>query len=256
MMELSEVVDLRGKVALVTGGSRGIGRAVAGALAVSGADVVIASRKVERCQTAAAEIGAATGRRTMAVACHVGRWTDVDDLADAVLDAFGRCDILVNNAGMSPAYATLADVGEDLYDKVHAVNARGPFRLSVRIGERMAQGAGGSIINVSSVGSLRPTVTDLPYAMAKASLNALTLGLAGAWAPKVRVNAVLPSASETDLTSAWSQEVKARIAGANPMQRLGRPEDIAAVCVFLASDAAGYVNGAQIPVDGGLYRAL
>jgi len=256
MMELSEVVDLRGKVALVTGGSRGIGRAVAGALAVSGADVVIASRKVERCQTAAAEIGAATGRRTMAVACHVGRWTECDDLADAVLDEFGRCDILVNNAGMSPAYATLADVGEDLYDKVHAVNARGPFRLSVRIGERMAQGAGGSIINVSSVGSLRPTVTDLPYAMAKASLNALTLGLAGAWAPKVRVNAVLPSASETDLTSAWSQEVKARIAGANPMQRLGRPEDIAAVCVFLASDAAGYVNGAQIPVDGGLYRAL
>ena len=103
MMELSEVVDLRGKVALVTGGSRGIGRAVAGALAVSGADVVIASRKVERCQTAAAEIGAATGRRTMAVACHVGRWTECDDLADAVLDEFGRCDILVNNAGMSPA---------------------------------------------------------------------------------------------------------------------------------------------------------
>jgi len=128
--------------------------------------------------------------------------------------------------------------------------------LSVRVGERMAQGDGGSIINVSSVGSLRPTVTDLPYAMAKAALNALTLGLAGAWPPKVRVNAVLPSASTTDLTSPWPEETKARVAEANPMKRLGRPEDAAALCVFLASDAAGYINGAQIPVDGGLYRTL
>jgi hypothetical protein len=249
-------LDLSGRVALVTGGSRGIGRAIAEALARSGADVVIASRKLENCETAAAEIESATGRRTAAVACHVGRWSDCDDLADAVYDAFGRCDVLVNNAGMSPAYANLVDVGEDLYDKVHGVNARGPFRLSVRIGQRMAQGDGGSIINVSSVGSLRPTVTDLPYAMAKAALNALTLGLAGAWAPKVRVNAVLPSASETDLTSVWPPETKDRVAQANPMKRLGRPEDVAAVCVFLASDASGYVNGAQIPVDGGMYRTL
>ena len=240
----------------MTGGSRGMGRAIAEAFARSGADVVIASRKLESCETAAAEIGSATGRRTMALACHVGRWSDCDDLADAVYGEFGRCDVLVNNAGMSPAYANLVDVGEELYDKVHAVNARGPFRLSVRIGERMAQGDGGSIINVSSVGSRRPTVTDLPYAMAKAALNALTLGLAGAWAPKVRVNAVLPSASETDLTSVWPSETKDRIAQANPMKRLGRPEDVAAVCVFLASDAAGYVNGAQIPVDGGMYRSL
>jgi NAD(P)-dependent dehydrogenase (short-subunit alcohol dehydrogenase family) len=248
--------DLDGKVALVTGGSRGIGRAIAEALARAGADVVIASRRVESCEAAAAEIGTATGRRTMAVACHMGHWSECDHLADAVDDEFGRCDILVNNAGMSPAYAELSDVSEDLYDKVHAVNARGPFRLSVRIGEQMAQGDGGSIINVSSVGSLRPTVMDLPYAMAKAALNALTVGLAGAWAPKVRVNAVLPSASETDLTSSWPAETKARIAEANPMKRLGRPEDAAALCVFLASDAAGYINGAQIPVDGGLYRAL
>ena len=251
-----DALDLSGKVAVVTGGSRGIGRAIAEALARSGADVVIASRKLENCETAAGEIRSTTGRRTTAVACHVGQWSDCDGLVDAVYDEFGRCDILVNNAGMSPAYAHLVDVGEELYDKVHAVNARGPFRLSVRIGERMAQGDGGSIVNVSSVGSLRPTVTDLPYAMAKAALNAMTLGLAGAWAPKVRVNAVLPSASETDLTRGWPPETKARIAEANPMKRLGRPEDVAAVCVFLASDAAGYVNGAQIPVDGGLYRTL
>ena len=187
--------DLSGKVALVTGGSRGIGRAIAGGLASAGADVVIASRKVDNCEAAAIDIAAATGRRVVPIACHVGRWEDCDHLVDAVYREFGRCDVLVNNAGMSPAYSDLASVSEDLYDKVHAVNARGPFRLSVLIGGRMADGDGGSIINVSSVGSLRPTATDLPYAMAKAALNALTLGLAGVWAPKVRANLVLPSAN-------------------------------------------------------------
>jgi hypothetical protein len=251
-----ELFDLTGKVALVTGGSRGIGRAVAEGVAAAGADVVVASRKLENCEVAAREIKAATGRRALPVGCHVGRWKDCDDLVDTVYQEFGRCDVLVNNAGMSPAYDDLTTVSEDLYDKVHAVNARGPFRLSVLIGSRMAQGDGGSIINVSSVGSLRPTPDDLPYAMAKAALNALTLGLAGAWAPKVRANLVLPSASDTDLTKAWRPETKARIAEMNPMKRIGRPEDMVGVCVFLASDAASYVNGAQVPVDGGLYRTL
>ncbi len=147
-------------------------------------------------------------------------------------------------------------MSEELYDKVHATNARGPFRLSVLIGDRMADGDGGSIINISSVGSWRPNPIDLPYAMAKASLNALTLGLAGVWAPKVRVNLVLPSACETDLSRAWPAETKARVAASNPMQRMATPEDIVGACVFLASDAAGYVNGAQLAVDGGLYRTL
>ena len=225
-------------------------------LAAAGADVVVASRKLDNCEVAAREIEAATGRRALPVGCHVGRWQDCDRLVDTVYHEFGRCDVLVNNAGMSPAYDDLTSVSEDLYDKVHAVNARGPFRLSVLIGSRMAQGDGGSIINVSSVGSLRPTADDLPYAMAKAALNALTLGLAGAWAPKVRANLVLPSASDTDLTKAWAPETKARIAEMNPMKRIGRPEDMVGVCVFLASDAASYVNGAQVPVDGGLYRTL
>jgi len=255
-MVTGELFDLSGKVALVTGGSRGIGRAIAAGLAAAGADVVVASRKAENCERAAGEIAAATGRRAAAVACHVGRWRECDELVATVYERFGRCDVLVNNAGMSPAYDDLAAVGEDLYDKVHATNARGPFRLSVLVGTRMAEHEGGSIINVSSVGSLRPTPTDLPYAMAKASVNALTLGLAGAWAPKVRANLVLPSASETDLTSGWPPETKARLAEMNPMKRLGRPDDMVGVCVFLASDAAGYVNGAQISVDGGLYRSL
>lgn len=256
MTRTDELLDLGGKVALVTGGSRGIGRAVAEALAGAGAEVVVASRKLENCEATARAITEATGRRALPVACHVGRWEECDRLVDTVYGEFGRCDVLVNNAGMSPAYDGLASVTEELYDKVHATNARGPFRLSVLTGERMARGDGGSIINISSIGSRRPNTIDLPYGMAKAALNALTLGLAGAWAPKVRVNAVLPAATETDMNKGWPAETKARVAASNPMQRLGRPGDVASACVFLASDAASYVNGAQLAVDGGLYRNL
>jgi NAD(P)-dependent dehydrogenase (short-subunit alcohol dehydrogenase family) len=251
-----QLFDLTGKVAVVTGGSRGIGRAVAEGFAAAGADVVIASRKLASCEAAAAEIRAATGRRALPVACHVGRWEDCDRLADAVYRELGRCDVLVNNAGMSPLYPDLPSVTPELYDKVHAVNARGPFRLGVLIGSRMAAGAGGSIINVTTAGSLRPDANDLPYAMAKAGLNALTLGLAGAFAPKVRANLVLPGAFDTDIAKAWPPAMKLRAAEINPMRRIGRPEDLVGVCVFLASDAASYVNGAQVLVDGGLFRTL
>ncbi|MGZ4707132.1 MAG: SDR family NAD(P)-dependent oxidoreductase [Acidimicrobiales bacterium] len=251
-----QMFDLTGKVAVVTGGSRGIGRAVAEGFAVAGADVVIASRKLDNCEIAAREIEEATGRRALPVACHVGRWDDCDHLVDAVYREFGHCEVLVNNAGMSPLYDDLPSVTEELYDKVHAVNSRGPFRLSALFGSRMAEGDGGSIINVTTAGSLRPNADDLPYAMAKASLNALTLGLAGAWAPKVRANLVLPGAFDTDITNAWTPEMKVQAGAINPMERIGRPEDMVGVCVFLASDAASYVNGAQVLVDGGLFRTL
>lgn len=251
-----ELFDLTGKVAVVTGGSRGIGRAVAEGFAAAGADVVVASRKLESCETAAREIEAATGRRALPVECHVGRWEDCDRLVDTVYAELGRCDVLVNNAGMSPLYDGLPSVTRELYDKVHAVNASGPFRLSALFGTRMAAGDGGSIINVTTAGSLRPNADDLPYAMAKAGLNALTLGLAGAWAPKVRANLVLPGAFDTDITKAWGPDMKVQAGAVNPMKRIGRPEDMVGVCVFLASDAASYVNGAQVLVDGGFFRTL
>lgn len=181
---------------------------------------------------------------------------DCDRLVEVVYEQFGRCDVLVNNAGMSPLYDALHYVSRELYDKVHAVNAGGPFRLSSLFGSRMAEGEGGSIINVTTAGSLRPGVDDLPYAMAKAGLNALTLGLAGAWTPKVRANLVMPGAFDTDITIAWGPENRARAAEINPMKRIGRPEDMVGVCVLLASDASSYINGAQILVDGGLFRSL
>ena len=249
-------LDLSGKVAVVTGGSRGIGRAVAEGLAAAGADIVVASRKLDGCERAAAEIAQATGRRAVPIRCHVGNWADCDALVESVHAEFGRCDVLVNNAGMSPLYGDLASVSEELYDKVHAVNARGPFRLASLFGARMAAGDGGSIINVSTAGSIRPTAVELPYAMAKAGLNALTLGLAGTWAPKVRANLILPGAFETDITLAWPEGFKEQAAAINPMGRIGVPGDLVGLCVFLSSDAASYINGAQILVDGGLYRSL
>ncbi len=248
--------DLTGRVAVVTGGSRGIGRAVAEGLAAAGADVVLASRKLEACEQAAREIEAAYGRQTLAVTCHVGRWAECDGLVAATYERFGRCDVLVNNAGMSPVYADLPSVTEELYDKTHAVNARGPFRLGVGFGQRMADAGGGSIINVSTAGSLRPQPFDLPYAMAKAGLNALTLGLAGAWAPKVRANLVMPGAFDTDITNAWSPEQRHQAGATNPMGRIGQPDDMVGACLFLASNASAYVNGAQLLVDGGSYRTL
>ena len=256
MKPSAALLDMTGKVAVVTGGSRGIGRAVAEGFAMAGADVVIASRKLENCELAAKEIQTATGRQALPVGCHVGRWEDADVLLETVYDVFGRCDVLVNNAGMSPVYDGLTSVTQELYDKVHAVNARGPFRLAALFGTRMAEGDGGSIINVTTAGTLRPDTADLPYAMAKAGLNALTLGLAGAWAPKVRANLVMPGAFDTDISKAWGPEGQAAAASMNPMKRIGVPEDLVGLCVFLASDAASYINGAQVLVDGGLFRTL
>jgi NAD(P)-dependent dehydrogenase (short-subunit alcohol dehydrogenase family) len=252
----AELFDLSGKVAVVTGGSRGIGRAVCFALAAAGADVVVASRKLDNCETTAAEITEQTGRRAVPMAVNVSHWEQCGDLVDRVYDELGHCEVLINNAGLSPLYPDLASVTEELYDKTHAVNAKGPFRLATLIATRMYEGDGGSIINVSTAGSWRPDQHDLPYAMAKAGLNALTLGLAGAFNPKVRANTVLPGPFETDITKAWGEGTIDMVNQTNPMRRIGQPHDMAGVCVFLASDASSYVNGAQILCDGGAFRTL
>jgi len=216
--------------------------------------VVIASRKLDACEQAADEVRASTGRKAVAVACHVGRWDDCDRLIDESLDRLGRLDVFVNNAGMSPLYERLDTVTEELYDKTLAVNLKGPFRLGVRAGTHMAAHDGGSIINVGTVGSLLASVNELPYACAKAGLNALTVGLADAYAPTVRVNAILPGPFLTDVTKAWSEDAKAGTFV--PMQRLGLPEEVAPLAVHLASAASSFTTGAIIRVDGGLTRRV
>jgi NAD(P)-dependent dehydrogenase (short-subunit alcohol dehydrogenase family) len=245
--------DLTGKVAVVTGGSRGIGRAIAGGFAEAGADVVVAGRKLDACERAAVEIASATGRRVLALACHVGRWADCDRLVETVYDSFGRCDVLVNNAGMSPLYPTLEAVTEEYFDKVVGVNFKGPFRLGAAIGTRMAAQDGGSIINVSTVGSLRPGSTELVYSAAKAALNALTVGLAEAFGPAVRVNAILPGTVATAITASWPPE-RLEAATRVPMGRLGTPEDFVGPALWLAGSASAWVTGELVRVDGGAYR--
>ncbi|WP_307277040.1 SDR family NAD(P)-dependent oxidoreductase [Arthrobacter sp. W4I7] len=246
--------DLTGRVVLVTGGSRGIGRAIAAAMARHGATVVIASRKLGACEQAAAEIHQETGAPTQARTFHVGRWDECTALAQGVLADHGRCDVLVNNAGMSPLYDDLAGITEEYYDKVMAVNLKGAFRLGALLGRHMATGDGGSIINISTIGSLRAGSDELVYAMAKAGMNALTVGLAEAYAPRVRVNAILPGAVASDIAQSWSPEYVAELESAIPVGRLGRPEDMATAAVWLASDGASFVNGELLRIDGGQYR--
>jgi NAD(P)-dependent dehydrogenase (short-subunit alcohol dehydrogenase family) len=246
--------DLGDKVAVVTGGSRGLGYAIAHGFAEAGADVVVASRKFDACQRAAVDIGKASGRSVIPLACHVGRWQECDALIDAVLDRFGRIDVLVNNAGMSPVYDDLADVTEELYDKTLAVNLKGPFRLGVRAATHMAAHGGGTIINIGTVGSLLASPNELPYACAKAGLNALTAGLAEAFAPTVRVNAILPGAFDTDVTADWPDDMKS--GSYIPFGRLGRPSEIVGAALYLASDASSYTTGSTIRVDGGVTRRV
>jgi NAD(P)-dependent dehydrogenase (short-subunit alcohol dehydrogenase family) len=170
--------DLSGRVALVTGGSRGLGREMAMAFAHAGADVIIASRKQESCDVTAEEIRTATGQRAMPYACNVSDWDQLEPLVDAAYGEFGKVDVLVNNAGMSPLYDEVVNVTEALYDKVLAVNLKGPFRLSALVATRMAAGDGGSIINVSSVAAIRPKPDVIPYSAAKAGLEAMTIAFA------------------------------------------------------------------------------
>jgi NAD(P)-dependent dehydrogenase (short-subunit alcohol dehydrogenase family) len=243
--------DLIGKVALVTGGTRGLGREMVAGLAQAGADVIIASRDAEACAAYAAEITAATGRRTLPYGVHVGHWDELGGLVEAAYAAFGRVDVLVNNAGMSPLYDSVDAVSEALFDKVIAVNLKGPFRLSALVGTRMAAGAGGSIINVSSAAAVRPRADVLPYAAAKAGLNALTAGLARTFGPTVRCNAIMAGTFLTDVSRAWDHDRFAERARGFALQRGAQPREIVGTALYLASDASSYTTGAVITVDGG-----
>jgi NAD(P)-dependent dehydrogenase (short-subunit alcohol dehydrogenase family) len=251
----SGLFDLSGRVTVITGGTRGLGRSVAGAFSQAGADVVVVSRKPEACQKVAAELRACGGR-ALGRPCHVGRWDALTDLADEIHRQFGRIDVLVNNAGMSPVYGRLSDVSEELWDKVIAVNLKGPFRLSALVGERMAAGDGGSIINVSSTGAVRPTADIVPYAAAKAGLNAMTVGLADALGPKVRVNAIMPGPFLTSISREWDMDKLAQRTRAFPLRRAGEADEIAGAALYFASDASSFTTGTVLAVDGGAQWAM
>ncbi|MBA4022641.1 MAG: short-chain dehydrogenase [Gordonia sp.] len=244
--------DLTDKVVVVTGGSRGLGRQMAFGAAQCGADVVIASRDFESCATTAKEIEDATGRTAMPFGVHVGRWDQLDGLTDAVYNRFGRADVLINNAGMSPVYDSVSDISEKMFDSVVNLNLKGPFRLSVLFGERMAKAGGGSIINVSSTGSIRPAPWIIPYAAAKAGLNALTEGLALTLGPTVRVNTLMSGPFYTDVSKHWDLEATKEATKAHALQRAGDPPEIIGAALYLMSGASSYTSGATLRVDGGI----
>ncbi|MBL6751927.1 MAG: SDR family oxidoreductase [Nevskia sp.] len=248
---MSKRFDLSGKVALITGGSRGLGLAIARAYAEHGADLVIASRKLDACASVAESLRRDFKVRALPVAFHAGRWDDCERLIGAAMNEYGRLDILVSNAGASPLYPSLPAISEELWDKVLGLNLKGPFRLSVLAAEQMVKSGGGSIINVSSVAAVQPTSIELPYAIAKAGLHNMTAGLAHAYGGKVRFNVIMPGAFLTDISKAWPAEVHEHIKSAVPMGRGGKPEEIVGAALYLASDDASYTSGAVIKVDGG-----
>ena len=248
---MKNLFDLSGKVALVTGGSRGLGRAMALGFADQGADVIIASRKFDACEAVAAEIRA-MGRRALPVATNVSRWDDCDALVHLAYQTFGKVDVLVNNAGLSPLYDKLSDVSEALFDKVVALNLKGPFRLSSLIGERMAAGDGGSIINISSTAAANPAPQAEPYGAAKAGLNNLTRSFAFAFGPKVRVNSIMCGPFLTDIAKAWDMVAfNQRAATSMALKRGGEAEEVVGAALYFASGASAFTTGAVLRVDGG-----
>jgi NAD(P)-dependent dehydrogenase (short-subunit alcohol dehydrogenase family) len=243
--------ELNGKVVLVTGGSRGMGAEMVRAFASRGAHVIVASRKLENCQTIADEVSAQYGVKVLPVAFNVSNWSQCDALIDTVYQEFGRVDVLVNNAGLSPHYPSLDQVSEELFDKVIAVNLKGPFRLSAVIGTRMAAGDGGRIINIGSVEAIRPHVHALPYAAAKGGLHILSEGFAQAFGPKVRVNTIQAGPFLTDISTNWGEGMREELEATVALGRCAEASEIVGAVMFFATSASSYATGAVLRLDGG-----
>jgi NAD(P)-dependent dehydrogenase (short-subunit alcohol dehydrogenase family) len=246
-MTIDPLFDFSGKVILVTGGSRGLGYQMVKAFAERGADLIIASRKLENCETVAEEVRA-LGRKALAFGAHVGKWAECDALIEAAYTKFGRVDVLVNNAGMSPPSPS-HEMPESLFDSVMNLNFKGPFRLASQIGHRMAQGDGGCIINISSTGALMALPGVVPYGAAKAALNAMTVSLSREYAPKVRVNTISAGPFLTDIAEAWEPHRREKQPVA--IGRPGHPPEIVTAALMMASPASSYTTGALLRVDGG-----
>jgi len=250
---MNTLFSLEGRVAIVTGGSRGIGRAIALAFADAGADIVPTSRTLKDVEAVTREIEK-RGRQALAVACDVSRFQQVERLVTQTLEAFGKIDILVNNAGISPIWKRIEEVTETEWEEILTVNLKGAFVCSCEVGKVMIKQQRGVILNIASVAGMRGTSHMGPYSISKAGVIELTRVLAYEWAKhKIRVNAIAPGWIRTQMTKdvfAHEQISKSLLAGI-PMGRFGEPEEIAGLAVYLASDAASYVTGQVFIADGG-----
>jgi NAD(P)-dependent dehydrogenase (short-subunit alcohol dehydrogenase family) len=248
---VNPTLDATGKVVVVTGGSKGLGRAMALGFAEAGADVVVASRKLEACQAVADDIEK-LGQRSLAVSCHVGDWEQCQALVEATLGEFGRVDVLVNNAGIAPVPPSLLGVTRDLFDKTLAVNLGGPLRLTALFSEQMESGS--SVINISSKASLNPSPYTVVYAAAQAGLNALTKAAAQEFGPRgIRVNAIVCGTFHSDSMHAFAptEAAQAQIASSTALGRIADADEIVGTALYLASDASSYLTGQLIVLDGG-----
>lgn len=249
--------DFTGKVVVITGGSRGLGHAMALGFAAAGANLAIASRKLDACEATVKEIRALGGDGS-AHAIHVGKWEDCNRLADEVYTRWGKADVLINNAGLSPLAPSSIETSEELFDKIIDVNLKGPFRLSALFGSRMAAGDGGAIINISSTASIRPNPETAPYAAAKAGLNILTVAYAKEYGPKVRVNCIICGPFHTDVSKGWSRtaDFTRRARETFPLQRAGEPHEVVGAALYFASPAASFTTGTTLTIDGGALQPI
>lgn len=248
-----ELFNLRGKVAIVTGASKGIGEAVARGLAEFGAQVVISSRKQEAVEAVAASLRAA-GQEATAVAAHVGDAAALRHLVNTACERYGGIDILVNNAATNPVYGPLLATDDAVFDKILSVNLKAPLELARLAHPHLARRGGGSIINVSSIGGLSPEPGPGLYSVSKAALLSLTKVMAREWASDgIRVNALCPGLLQTKFSAAmWQDEATLqRFLRDVPLGRIGQPEDLVGLAIYLASDASRYCTGAIFTVDGG-----
>lgn len=246
--------DMQGKVVLITGGSRGLGRAMSLGLAEAGADIIIASRKLENCEVVAAQVRQ-KGRRALAVAAHTGRLEDIDRLVDAAYAEFGRVDVLINNAGINPAAGPIAQVSAEAFQKTFDVNTRGPWYLASKIAPRMGGHGGGAIINVISVSGIKASVGQGIYGASKAALLSMTKLMAVEWAPmKVRVNAIAPGSYHSDLMDGAIAAIPGFEEGAKAaslQKRIADTDEIIGPILYLASNASAYTTGSTLVTDGG-----
>ena len=250
---MADMFDLKDRVALVTGASRGIGEAIAKAYAERGARVIVSSRKQDGCEAVAAAIVAAGGD-AVAMACHIGDMEALAKLFAAVQERYGRLDVLVNNAATNPYYGHVLDTDLGAFQKTVDVNIRGYFFASVLGGRLMRTGGAGSIINIASVNAIRPGPLQGIYSITKGAVLNMTKAFARECGPEgIRCNAILPGLIRTKFagTLISDEQQLQHYVGNNPLRRVGEPQDLAGAAVFLASDASSYVTGEFLVVDGG-----
>jgi NAD(P)-dependent dehydrogenase (short-subunit alcohol dehydrogenase family) len=250
--------DFSGKVVIVTGATKGLGRAMVEGFAASGASVVVASRKQDLCDQVAAELTDRYGAEVMGRACHMGEWDAIEGLVDDVMGRFGRVDVVVNNAGINPTSDPLVDISFELWRKVFAVNLDGPLRLSTLAAPIMRDGGGGSIVNISTVGAFIGGPGNGSYGASKAGLLNLTKVMAQEWADwGIRVNAICPGPIKSEMTEGAEAAFPGfyeRAGGATMLKRVAETEEIVGPVLYLASDASSYVTGEFHSVSGGMAR--